>query len=89
MLNPIEEIETALEVLELPKMITKADIKRQYRFLAQKHHPDKGGEASKMEQINQSYKLLMQYIEDFRYTFDDNEIKKQFPGVDYVQRFKP
>lgn len=54
MLNPIEEIETALEVLELPKMITKADIKRQYRFLAQKHHPDKGGEASKMEQINQS-----------------------------------
>lgn len=89
MLSPIEEIETALETLGLPKLITKADIKKQYRFLAQKHHPDKGGDASRMEQINRSYKLLMKYIEDFRYTFDEDEIKKQYPGVDYVQRFRP
>ncbi|UFH58783.1 DnaJ domain-containing protein [Sulfurovum mangrovi] len=89
MLSPIEEIETALETLGLPKLITKTDIKKQYRFLAQKHHPDKGGDASKMEQINRSYKLLMKYIEDFRYTFDEDEIKKQYPGVDYVQRFRP
>jgi DnaJ-class molecular chaperone len=89
MLSPIEEIEAALETLGLPKLITKADIKKQYRFLAQKHHPDKGGDASKMEQINRSYKLLMKYIEDFRYTFDEDEIKKQYPGVDYVQRFRP
>jgi len=89
MLDPIEEIERALKILELPKLITKADIKKQYRFLARKHHPDKGGDASKMEQINLSYKLLMEYIEDFRYTFDEHEMRKQFPGVDNVQRFKP
>ncbi|MFT7878775.1 MAG: J domain-containing protein [Sulfurimonas sp.] len=89
MLSPVEEIETALEILGLPKLITKADIKKQYRFLAQKHHPDKGGDASRMEEINYAYKLLMKYIEDFRYTFDEDEIKKQYPGVDYVQRFRP
>lgn len=89
MLSPIEEIESALETLELPKLITKADVKKQYRFLAQKYHPDRGGDAGKMEQVNQAYQLLMKYIDDFRYTFDEDEIKKQFPGVDYVQRFKP
>ena len=89
MLSPVEEIEAALETLGLPKLITRADIKKQYRFLAGKHHPDRGGEASRMEEINHAYKLLMKYIEDFRYTFDEDEIKKQYPGVDYVQRFRP
>ena len=88
-LSPIEEIENALEVLGLPKLITKADIKKRYRFLAQKHHPDKGGDANQMEKINQAYKLLIKYIDEFRYTFDNDEINKQFPGVDYAQRFKP
>lgn len=89
MLSPVEEIEKALETLGLPKLITKSDIKKQYRFLAGKHHPDRGGEAARMEEINHAYKLLMKYIEDFRYTFDEDEIKKQYPGVDYVQRFRP
>jgi DnaJ-class molecular chaperone len=88
-LDPIEEIEEALEVLELPKFITKADLKKQYRFLAGKYHPDKGGDAQKMERVNAAYKLLIHYIDEFRYTFDEEEIKKQYPGVDYVQRFKP
>ena len=89
MLTPVEEIEFALEVLDLPKFITKADLKKQYRFLAGKYHPDKGGDAQKMEEINSAYKQLSQYIDEFRYTFDEDEIKKQYPGVDYVQRFKP
>ncbi|MFT7823604.1 MAG: J domain-containing protein [Sulfurimonas sp.] len=89
MISPVDEIENALEVLNLPKLITKADIKKQYRFLAQKHHPDKGGDPFQMEQINHAYKLLIKYIDGFRYTFDEDEINKQFPGVDYVQRFKP
>ncbi len=89
MLNPVEEIEQALEILNLPKFITKGDLKKQYRFLAAKYHPDKGGDAQKMEQINTAYKQLMNYIDEFRYTFDTEEIKKQYPGVDYVQRFKP
>jgi DnaJ-class molecular chaperone len=87
--SPTEEIEKALDILSLPKMISREDIKKQYRFLAKKNHPDKGGSAEKMEQLNYAYRLLMKYIEEFRYTFDEEEISKQFPGADYAQRFKP
>ena len=86
---PIEKINEALEILELPKLITKPDVKKQYRFLSKKYHPDKGGDAIKQEQINYAYKLLMKYIEEFRYTFDESEISKQFPGAKHAEQFRP
>ncbi len=86
---PMQEIESALEILDLPKLVTKADIKRQYRYLAKRHHPDLGGDPRKMDQINQAYALLMKYIEEFRYTFDENEVNKQFPGAQHAEQFKP
>ncbi|HFD13742.1 MAG TPA: J domain-containing protein [Epsilonproteobacteria bacterium] len=89
MLSPVEEIEKALDILVLPKLISRAEIKKQYYFLAKKNHPDQGGSEEKMEQLNHAYTLLMNYIEEFRYTFDNEEISKQYPGADYVQRFKP
>jgi len=87
--SPVEMIEEALDILQLPKLVTKEDIRRQYRFLAKKNHPDIGGDASEMERINSAYKLLMKYIEEFRYTFDEDEVNRQFPGVDHAQRFRP
>ena len=88
-ISPIEEIENALEILVLPKLVSRTEIKTQYYFLAKKNHPDIGGDPQQMEQLNHAYQLLMKYIEEFRYTFDEEEISKQFPGADYVQRFKP
>jgi len=87
--NPVEEMNKALDILELPKLITKADVKKQYRFLSKKNHPDQGGDERIQEQINAAYKFLMKYIEEFRYTFDEEEISKQFPGADHAHRFKP
>jgi len=87
--SPVEKIEIALEVLQLPKLISKKNLKDQYYFLAKKNHPDIGGSSERMETLNHAYKLLLKYIEEFRYSFDDEEISKQFPGADYVQRFKP
>ncbi len=86
--KPAKELNRALEILELPKFITQNDIKKQYRFLAKKYHPDLGGDVQKMEEINHAYRLLMKYIEEFRYTFDDDEINRQYPGADYAQRFR-
>mgnify|MGYP001818372134 CR=1 FL=1 len=88
-IDPKEEIEKALDTLQLPKLISRADIKKQYHFLAKKNHPDLGGDVDQMEQLNHAYKLLIKYIEEFRYTFVEEEISKQFPGADYAQRFKP
>jgi len=87
--GPLEEIENALEILELPAFVTKADIKRQYRHIAKKHHPDLGGNPQEMERINHAYRVLMKYIEEFRYTFDADEIRKQYPGVQYAEQFNP
>jgi DnaJ-class molecular chaperone len=89
MLRPIDEIDRALDILGLPKLISKDDIKKQYHFLAKKNHPDLGGTIEKMEQINAAYRLLMKYIEEFRYTFDEEEVAKQFPGAEHAQRFRP
>ena len=89
MRTPLEEIEYALEILSLPKLVSRDDVKKQYHFLAKKNHPDLGGDPARMEMINNAYKLLTTYMDEFRYTFDEEEISKQFPGADYVQRFKP
>jgi len=89
MQTPLEEIEYALEILSLPKLVSREDVKKQYHFLAKKNHPDLGGDPVRMEMINNAYKLLTTYMDEFRYTFDEEEISKQFPGADYVQRFKP
>ena len=89
MLNPIDEIIQALDTLELPNLITRTDLKRQYRFLSKKYHPDIGGNVEKQEQINTAYKLLTTYIEEFRYTFDEKEITNQFPGAKHAEQFRP
>ena len=89
MLSPIDEIHHALEILELPTLITRSDLKKQYRFLSKKYHPDQGGEVEKQEQLNYAYKLLTTYIEEFRYTFDDKEISTQFPGAKHAAQFRP
>jgi len=88
MLSPSEEIDKALDILGLPKLITREDIKKQYHFLAKKKHPDIGGDAMEMEQLNAAYGLVMKYIEEFRYTFDEEEVSKQFPGADHAQRYR-
>lgn len=88
-LDPYEEIEKALEVLVLPRLIRKNDIKKQYYFLAKKNHPDIGGDEKRMEELNNAYKTLMKYVDGFCFSFTKDEIIKQFSGVGYAQQFKP
>lgn len=46
------------EVLGVDKKATKDDIKKAFRKLAQKHHPDKGGDESKFKEITEAYSVL-------------------------------
>lgn len=49
----------ALTVLGLPPHATPQQIKRRYRALAKRHHPDKGGDQRQMQRIIAAYEFLM------------------------------
>ena len=46
------------DTLGLDKKATKDDVKKAFRKLAQKHHPDKGGDESKFKEITEAYAIL-------------------------------
>ncbi len=75
--STVKRLKESLDLLDLPMLVTKEQIKKQYRFLAKKYHPDVGGSREKMEEISRAYRYLMKYIEEFRYTFDEQEIARQ------------
>ncbi len=57
--RPLLERQQALSVLGLPPNATRQQIKRRYRALAKKHHPDRGGDQQQMQRIIAAYELLM------------------------------
>ena len=57
--RPLLERQQALKVLGLPPNATQLQIKRRYRALAKRHHPDRGGDPKQMQRIIAAYELLM------------------------------
>jgi DnaJ-class molecular chaperone len=48
------------EILGIEKSATKDDVKKAFRKLAHKFHPDKtGGDASKFKEVNEAYSILI------------------------------
>lgn len=46
------------ETLGLDKKASKDEIKKAFRSLAQKHHPDKGGDEARFKEITEAYSVL-------------------------------
>ncbi|WP_456430492.1 J domain-containing protein [Nitratifractor sp.] len=89
MQHTTREIQDALERLGLPRMVTAREVKRRYRELARRYHPDRpGGDAEKMRGVQEAYDLLREYMENFRFRFDEEEIARQFPEREHNERFK-
>ena len=60
--NPARTIvqrQQALAVLGLPMNASRQQIKRRYRALAKRHHPDRGGDQRQMQRIIAAYEFLM------------------------------
>ena len=41
-----------------------------------------------MEAINRAYETVMEYVENFRFRFDDEEIRRHYPESQYKKQFK-
>ncbi len=87
-MKPHETIFWALEVLNLPRFSTKEELRAAYYACAKKAHPDCGGSEEVMANINDAYEILKHYMDDFRFTFSDEEIAKQFPEALHVNKFR-
>jgi len=79
-----EDIRRAKKILGLGESATLKEIKKAYRNLVKKYHPDvelekdiKVEKEGKIREINWAYGVIMKYIEDYRYPFTPKEIKKQ------------
>lgn len=46
------------DILGIDKKASKDDVKKAFRRLAQKHHPDKGGDEAKFKEITEAYGVL-------------------------------
>ena len=46
------------EILGIDKKANKEDVKKAFRKLAQKYHPDKGGSEDKFKEITEAYSIL-------------------------------
>ena len=62
------------KILNVDKNATEKEIKKQYRILAMKNHPDKGGDPENFKDIAEAYEIL-----------SDQDKRKQYdnPGFDF------
>ncbi len=61
-INPMHTFvqrQQALAVLGLPANATHDQIKRRYRALAKRYHPDRGGDQRQMQRIIAAYEFLV------------------------------
>jgi len=87
------EIDQAREVLGLGEAATLREIKRAYKTLAHRHHPDKHSGATAeeteetMKRLNWAYKLLTDYCNNYKYGFSKEDVARTYPHDEYLRRY--
>lgn len=78
----------AYKVLGLEPGASEDEIKKTYRKLAMKHHPDKGGSEEKFREVNEAYKILTN-DDPFDVFPELAQILKMFGGSMFQSMMKP
>jgi len=75
------ELQEALRVLGLGERATMREIKARHRELVKRHHPDAGAMSEPVEirKINAAYRIIMDYVAEYRFSFAENEFYEQNP----------
>jgi hypothetical protein len=87
------EIKAAADLLGLGERASLAEIKKAYRRLSRKHHPDvqksamQNSEQIAMHELNEAYQKLLQYCARYRFPFIPGD-DVQLEGEDWwFERF--
>jgi DnaJ-class molecular chaperone len=87
-----KEIDEARKLLGLRERATAKEIKQAYRRMAFRYHPDskaKGDEGDDtMKKLNWAYKLLLDYVASYSYSFTEEDVAKTYPREAYLRRFR-
>ena len=77
------------EILDVEKTSSEKDIKKAYRTLAMKHHPDKGGDPDKFKEISQAYETLSNTHKRQSYdNFGSMDLDMDFDPIDIFKVFE-
>ena len=68
-------------VLGVDKQASQAEIFRQYKRQAAKHHPDRGGSEEQMKSLNEAYSVLKD--QTLRRTYDAGR-RKSYPAQNFT-----
>jgi molecular chaperone DnaJ len=71
-------MENYYDILGVDKNATKEEIKKKYRELSKKHHPDKGGDEEVFKKINEAYSVLSD--DNKKYQYDNPSNYSPFGG---------
>jgi len=87
------EIEEARKLLGLGETATLKEIKSAFRVLAHRHHPDKlvgddSTESETMKRLNRAYELLMDYCNEYHYSFKEEDIARTYSYDEYLRTYK-
>jgi preprotein translocase subunit Sec63 len=75
-----KKFEESLDILKIVSRATNDEVKQQYKKLSRKYHPDmQDGDIEKFKEINEAYKVVQYYINNFRFSLDEEEFQKQNP----------
>jgi len=84
-MNPAEEkwekLERARKLFGLPARTTRKEVVERYHQLAKRYHPDHGGNAEKMKEINEAYQLLISFCDN--YPIEIKPLDNTFDPVDF------
>lgn len=83
------ELHEAIRVLGVGERASMKEIKARHRELVKRHHPDTGatGEMEMMRDVNFAYKIIQDYVSNYRFSFAESEFYEQSPEERIWQQF--
>jgi len=87
-----DEIDNARKLLGIAEFASLKEIKQAYRKKAFSYHPDKAerqdAESEEMmKNINQAYKLLVEYCSRFKFSFREEDVDRAYPDEAYTRKY--